>query len=241
MARVRSTTVLLVAGLGDGGHVWREVAPVLAERYDVITVDNAARSTIGELAADAASVLDGPAHVVGISMGGYVALTLALARPELVQSLVLIATGAGGPGHEWRSREVSVAFAEAYGLPPEEYTRRTLPYTLAPGWPESNPERYEAMVAAQLEHPTSPETIAAHAQACFRFYDEGREVEGIPVPALVVHGELDLIVPVGNGRRLARRLPHAEYVELPGRGHDLVREAPKEVAALIAGFLDGLA
>jgi pimeloyl-ACP methyl ester carboxylesterase len=62
-------------------------------------------------------------------------------------------------------------------------------------------------------------------------------VEHIRVPTLVVHGDQDLIVPVGNGRRLAERLPYAEYVELPGRGHDLVREAPGEIAALITQFL----
>src|SRR6266550_1866435 len=59
-----------------------------------------------ELAQDAAEILDGrTADVVGLSMGGYVALTLALSRPDLVRSLVLIGTGAGGPDRVPRSEE----------------------------------------------------------------------------------------------------------------------------------------
>ena len=57
------------------------------------------------------------------------------------------------------------------------------------------------------------------------------------MPALVVHGSDDRVVPVENGRRLAARLPAADYVELPGYGHDLAQEAPDELAALVDAFL----
>ena len=85
--------------------MWRYVAPALARGRRVITFDNRgtgrspgpARSSIHDLAADAAAMLDGAADVVGLSMGGYVALTLALSEPALVRSLVLAGTGAGGP------------------------------------------------------------------------------------------------------------------------------------------------
>jgi pimeloyl-ACP methyl ester carboxylesterase len=133
---------------------------------------------------------------------------------------------------------VRAAFADAFGRPPAEYVRLTTPYTLGPGWPEANPERYAEILAGWLERPTPYETIAAHVDACYRFYDEGCAVESIDVPALVVHGECDRIVPVENGRRLAERLPRAEYVELPGRGHNLMLEDPEAFAALACDFLE---
>jgi 3-oxoadipate enol-lactonase len=63
-------------------------------------------------------------------------------------------------------------------------------------------------------------------------------VERIEAPALVVHGTEDVIVPVENGRRLAARLPNAEYLELEGAGHNLSLEDPEGLAAIVLEFLD---
>jgi pimeloyl-ACP methyl ester carboxylesterase len=62
-------------------------------------------------------------------------------------------------------------------------------------------------------------------------------VEQLDVPALVVHGDEDLIVPVENGRMLAARLPNARYVELPGRGHNVPLEDPDTFNRLVLDFL----
>jgi 3-oxoadipate enol-lactonase len=238
--------LLLIAGLGQGTWVWRDVAAALKNERHVIAfeargtgalTDVPARERVAEMAADAAAELDGPAHVLGASMGGYVALTLALARPEVVRSLILVATGGGGPGRVPRPRHVAAAFNEALGLPHEEFGRRTMPYTFSAGWADANPLRFEELLAARLERPTPYETIEAHARACYRFYDAGCEAERIDVPALVVHGNEDLIVPVENGRRLAARLQNAKYVELPGRGHNVMLEDPEALVGLVRRFL----
>ena len=57
------------------------------------------------------------------------------------------------------------------------------------------------------------------------------------MPALVIHGSDDLIVPAENGRELARRLPNARYVELPGRGHNLMLQDPETFTELVLDFL----
>src|SRR5262249_3039964 len=171
-------TLLLHQGLGQGSWAWRFQVPVFGRRFRTIVFDTrgTGRSQvpdepygIDDLAEDAAGILDGrAAHVVGFSMGGYVALTLALTRPALVRSLVLAGTGAGGPDRVPRPAEVRAAFEAARGLPPEEQRRTTLPYTLSAGWPEAHPERFEEIVAASLEDPTPPETLDAHIAACYR-------------------------------------------------------------------------
>ena len=58
------------------------------------------------------------------------------------------------------------------------------------------------------------------------------------MPALVIHGSEDLIVPTENGRELARRLPNARYVELEGRGHNLMLQVPETFNELVLDFLD---
>ena len=239
--------LLLIEGLGQGMWAWREQVPVFAQDFRTIAFDTrgTGRSpapgepySIADLAEDAAGLLAGrAAHIVALSMGGYVALTLALARPELVRTLVLAGTGAGGSDRVPRPPHVRKAFAAALGLPLPEFGRQTMPFTFAPGWTERNPERFEEILAARLEHPTSYETIEAHANACYSFYSESHPVERIEAPALVVHGEEDLIVPVENGRMLAARLPNGRYVELRGRGHNLPLEDPEAFNRLVLDFL----
>jgi 3-oxoadipate enol-lactonase len=241
--------LLLVEGLGQSMWAWREQIPVFAQRFRTISYDTrgTGRSPvpnepygIDDLAQDAADVLDGrAAHVVALSMGGYVALTLALARPELVRSLVLAGTGAGGPDRVPRPQHVRDAFATSVGLPYGEYGRRTMPLTFSSGWTKRNAERFEGILAARGEHPTPDKTLEAHIQACYGFYARGCEVERIEAPALVVHGDEDLIVPVQNGRTLASRLPNARYVELHGVGHNLQLEVPETFNELVLEFLDG--
>ena len=240
--------LLLIEGLGQSMWAWREQIPVLAEHYRTIAFD--ARGTgrspipeepygIDELAQDAADILGGrSAYVVGLSMGGYTALTLALARPELVRSLVLAGTGAGGPDRVPRPQAVRDAYAAAIGLPFDEYGRTTMPLTFSPGWTERNPERFEELLAARGEYPTPDVTLDAHLRACYRFYDRGCEVERVDAPALVLHGDADVIVPVENGRMLASRLPNARYVELSGRGHNVQLEDPATINRLVLEFLE---
>jgi 3-oxoadipate enol-lactonase len=223
--------------------------PLLDGERMVITYDNLgtgllndrpARTSIAELAEDALAQVDEPADVLGLSMGGYVALTLALTEPARVRSLVLAGTGAGGPDRVRRPAHVAAAFTAALGLPHEEFGRRTMPYTFSPGWTNANPERFEEILTARLEHPTPYETIEAHANACYGFYAQACEVERIEAPALVIHGADDFIIPVENGRRLAARLPNAEYVELAERGHNLPLEDPNTFAELVLRFLSRL-
>jgi pimeloyl-ACP methyl ester carboxylesterase len=241
--------LLLIEGLGQSMWAWREQVPVFAPRYRTIAFDTRGTGRsyvpdepygIDELAEDAADILDGrAARVVGLSMGGYVALTLALARPELVHSLVLAGTGAGGRDRVPRQQAVRDAFAAAIGLPFDEYGRRTMPMTFAHGWTERNPERFEEILADRLEFPTPEKTLEAHLEVCYGFYARGCEVERIDAPAVVLHGDEDLIVPVENGRMLASRLSNARYVELTGRGHNLPLEDPETFNRLVLEFLEG--
>jgi 3-oxoadipate enol-lactonase len=246
-ARELKPPVLLIPGLGQGAWAWRWVEPLLSQSRRVVAVDHRgtgllserpARRSIAELAEDALAHVDEPVDVVGLSMGGYIALTLALSDPAMVRSLVLAGTGAGGPDRVPRPPEVAAAFTSALRLSYAEFTRETLPYAFSSAWPAANPERFEAVLAARLERPASYATIEAHAEACYAFYRAGCEVERIDAPALVVHGTEDLIVPVENGRRLAERLPNAEYVELEGRGHNLPLEDPEGFAAIVLRFLE---
>ena len=243
--------LLLIQGLGWSKWGSRAQWPAYAERRRVLAFDNRGTGlsakppgpyTIEELADDAASVLDsrglGRADVYGHSMGGFIALTLALRRPELVRSLVLVGTGPGGPDHEPLPRETLEIWLSVVGLPIDEAIRRTFPTSLTPGWPAEHRDEYEEWLAARLDPPTPPECWWAQFNGSRAYVEQGVSVEQIGVPALVVHGELDHVIPVANGRLLADRMPGAELVVLPEQAHVPMLEQPAAFAELICNFLD---
>jgi 3-oxoadipate enol-lactonase len=109
--------VLLIHGLGSSARDWEFQTPALAARYQVIAADlrghggsskPRGRYRITRFATDMAELLQGlaaaPAHVVGLSLGGMVALELALSRPDLVRSLVVINSGPAAPASTLRER-----------------------------------------------------------------------------------------------------------------------------------------
>lgn len=183
---------------------------------------------IDDMAEDAAGLLDalaiGSAHVVGASMGGFIAQTLALRHPNRVRSLSLMMTSTG---------------SHRVGRP----RTRVL---LALGRPRRGTNRQEAVAAvvATLEmigspaYPTDPTYLAELAG---RSYDRSHDVAGfgrqlgailsqpdrtaqlrsITVPTVVIHGLSDPLVAPSGGRALAAAIPGARFVGLPGAGHDL--------------------
>lgn len=239
--------LLLIQGLGYATWAWRYQLEPFSRRFRTIAFDNrgTGRSekppgpySIEQLADDAADVLAGrQAHVLGFSMGGYVAQTLALRRPELVERLVLCGTGSGGPRNVDLPRSTQEAWEANAHLPPAEYARATMHLSFAPGWAEEHPELLEELLAARLEFPTPPEAWRAQYDACWDFVERVTPLERIGAPTLVLHGEADRIVPFDNARHLVDRIPHAELVSFPGAGHLLFLEQPQRFTDSVLEFL----
>lgn len=243
--------LLLISGLGYSSWCWQELREALAPQFRVITFDNrgtgrsdkpAGPYSIAMLADDAAQVLDhcgiARAQVMGHSMGGYVALTLALRHPEKVRSLTLISTSPGGSETEPVPVATQTAWQEAAALPPAQYARASMPHSFSQGWPEKNPERFERILKQRLEFPTPMDCWLAQYQACVGYVMQGVDVSRIQVPALVIHGTDDRVVPYHNGQLLVSRLPESRFISLPGSGHLPYLEDPLGFAGLIREHLE---
>ena len=248
----RGQTVLLIHGLGYAA--WAGVPlrnHLVGAGYRYLTFDNrgTGRSdkpqgpyTIRQLADDAVAVLAAQAkpsvHVIGYSLGGYVALQLALSHPALVKSLTLIATSAGGAGATDVPEATRETWRAAAGGSAEEFARATMPLSFRPRWTESHPEAFEAILTARLEQPTPEHAWQAQYDAGARHLASGLDVRRIRVRSLVLHGTNDRVVPHANGVHLASLLPHAQFHALDGAGHLSWFEEPATVAAEIVEVLE---
>ena len=239
--------LLLLTGLGYAIWSWQRQLPDWSQRFRCIAVENrgTGRSpkppgpySIEQMADDAAEMLDGRhAHVAGFSMGGYIAQTLALRHPELVERLVLVCTATGGPDVTPTPEETTAVWEANAGRPAHEFARATMPLSFRPGWAEEHADEFEELLAQRLEFPTPPACWRAQYDACLEWGARVTPVEEIEAPTLVVHGDADRIVRYEYGIELARRIPGARFETFADGGHLLFLEAPERFNPLVEEFL----
>jgi 3-oxoadipate enol-lactonase len=247
----RGEPLLLITGLGYASWCWLELRAALRQGFDLVAFDNRGTGRSGKpegpysipmMADDAAALLESlglaSAHVLGHSMGGYIALTLALRHPAKVRSLVLVGTGPGGPDAQPIPEETQKAWDAARGKPAVEYARTTMPRSFAPGWTDAHPAEFDRILARRLEFPTPPPQWLAQYNACVDYYTTGIDVSRIGCPTLVIHGQQDRVVPHHNGVLLAQRMPRATLVSLPQGGHLPMLEDPPGFAARVRQHLE---
>ncbi|MCC6216922.1 MAG: alpha/beta fold hydrolase [Polyangiaceae bacterium] len=224
-------TWVLVMGLGGRAADWGEAFPhALAREGRVVLLDNRGTGassqpdtpwSLEDMASDVLAVLDdldlGRASVLGLSMGGMIAQELALAHPERVERVVLMSTHAGGPQPE-RPPEIVALFLPPRGTSMETITRDALRLITGPGFADAHAPIVEELVRRALAQPTPKRTFLAQVQAILSS-DRRERLGALGPPALVIHGTDDPLIPVEAGRELARLIPGARLVELPGCGH----------------------
>lgn len=192
------------------------------------------RFAIADLADDVAAVLDhlriDRAVLVGLSMGGYVALAFAAKHPRRLLGLALSDTRAGADGPEARAnRDKDIELVRTQG--PAALVEKQLPRLLAPAAPQ--PLRDQVRLLGQQ----APETLIAALQALRDRPDRGDELARITCPTLVLVGTEDVITPPSEAAALATAIPRAVLVELSGAGHLASLETPTPFAQAITGFL----
>jgi 3-oxoadipate enol-lactonase len=242
--------ILLVMGLGGRAADWgSHFVSELAQRHRVVRFDNRGtgastkpRTTwsMRDMVDDAAHVLDvagiDKAHVIGISMGGVIAQMFALTHPERVDHLVLISTYAGGRKMESPQPDASDVFVFPTGVPRDEIVRDRMRRITAPGFATAHPEIVEELVQLALLQPTPMRTFGAQLQAILEAPLVDR-ISEIRAPTLIVHGDCDPLIPIGNGRAIHERMPHARFHVLEGCGHLPMWEMPDAFTRTVVDFL----
>ena len=248
-------TVVLIPGLGYNGWMWHKMIPGLAEQFQVISIDNRGSGlsdkppgpyTTQMLAADVIALLDAfgerKAHIVGHSMGGFVAQAIAIDYPERVDKLVLAATNFGGPHHVPITPQAMAVLTDVSGEPLERL-RRGIVISTAPGFAERKAEFVESWVQYRAAHPIDPAGYQAQLAIGLGLLSEAASFEHklgrVTAPTLILFGEHDAVVPPANAELLASKLPNARVEILPYAGHFFPFETPQAANQVIADFLLG--
>ena len=248
----RGAPLLLIEGLGYASCMWFKQLPALASRYQVVVFDNRGVGdsdkpdepySIAQMADEAAGVLEGlgigPAHVLGVSMGGMIAQELALRRPELVRGLVLACTTLGGRAAVPMAPETMRSmFALRQDLPTHEALLLAMKFAVSPAYFRDAQDELRQIVAWRLEQPT-PRHAWMRQWEAGAAHDAAERAHKITAPTLILSGDEDLIVPVENAHLLAERIPNARLEIFPG-GHLFFVEQADAFNSAVLRFLDEL-
>lgn len=235
--------MLFLHGLGSSADDWVLQTPAFSPYFQTITVDLRShgqsafrgRLTIPQMAEDVAQVLaalGGPAHVVGLSMGGCVALALGILHPEQVRSLTLVNTfahyqPAGGAG---LARLLRRLWLLAFG------SREAMAAFIAQGlFPK--PEQAPLRAAAVASLSRNPREVYFQAMLAIRRFDARRGLGTLQRPALVVIGDRDTTVARAAGEALAAGLPAARRLLIADSGHATPLDQPAVFNAAVLDFL----
>jgi len=244
--RGQGTPVLLVMGHRFSSEMWYPILPALTAAHRTVWFDNRGtglsdtvrKFTFADLAADAFAVMDAAglaqAHIFGVSMGGAIALEMAMRQPARVKTLVLGCTG--------------ILTADKPRMPAIMRTLYHLP-TWFLRWLMSgrrgdagygsaaSPERIALDQAMLAKDRFTVPGVIAQAAAVAGHSTTLEAVAALAMPSLVLHGDEDTVVPLGWGAELAEVLPDSRFVKLEGSGHNFLVAAGEQATAAVLDFM----
>lgn len=236
--------VLLLNSLGADLSMWDRVAARLSERYQVVRFDarghggssaTPAPYDMETLGGDALALLDelgvSRAHVMGISLGGMLAMWIAGRHPERVDRLVLASTAARiGTTELWQARADAVRTGGTAAVAAAVMER-----FFSSGFREAQPS-----VVARFESSLEGFPAEGYVGACLALRDADlvAEVRTIAAPTLIVAGTADVSTPVAELRRLHEEIVGSRLVVIDGAGHLSAVEQPESFTDAVERFLD---
>jgi pimeloyl-ACP methyl ester carboxylesterase len=253
--------LLLIMGLAADSTAWMFQIPEFAAKYRTIVFDNrgvgrsskpAGPYTIHEMADDAAGLLDAlhvpRAHVVGVSMGGMIAQELALRHPERVHGLVLACTYPEPDADIERNRRFSVqqlggSITEGGGVQidlkainPMDFLQQLLPMVFNQAFIANELPKLLQVFSGALQYGFSMEAILGQVGAVMSHKATDR-LGRITAPTLVITGDADRLIPPANSDILAKGIPGAKLVKIPGGSHGFNFETPEVFNRAVLEFL----
>ena len=184
---------------------------------------------LADMAADGIGLLDelgiARAHIVGASMGGMIAQTMAARHGEQVLSLVSIMSSTGSRWSGQPAPRILPVFLQKPAASKEDYQERIVKLFALVGSPEfeRDDDELRELAGTSWDRGIDPAGFARQLGAIIASGHRGADLRQIRVPTLVIHGKSDRLVRPSGGRATARAIPDARLELIDGMGHDLPR------------------
>ncbi len=240
----RGESLVMIAGGGGGVASLLPRILLFTQDYQVVIFDNRGIGqsdtpdmpyTMEMYTDDMAGLLDAvgikSAHVYGESAGGALAQYFAIRHPQKVKSLILVSTTCRATLVSEEGRRTTAAKVEMT----EELARTIVNLALSKEFIDKNPVITQRMTEGFMKRPP-PTPGYIRSQEAFYTTNTYELLPEIRVPTLVIHGDADRLIPVGNAHVLASRIPHAELKIFKNVGHFFI-EAPGERDMVVLDFL----
>lgn len=244
-------SLIVLKGLGHTIRHWLGFDRILAKHFQVITIEHRGigrsqarlswRHSIFDLAGDLKLVCDHlkvkQAHILGLSMGGMVALAFACAYPQRCRSLIVANTSIAGLRSPRISARAVLRLARSC-LQPDRMLKEFSELLHDPGLGEAKRQRLIEQWKKILEKEHIPvKSVAKHLLAAARF-DPQTNLRNLKVSTLILYGPNDQFVPAINSFRLHRLIPKAELVKINDAGHELTTDKPQATLKAIVKFTE---
>lgn len=239
--------LLLVNGIGATGDLFHPIRRHLTDRetiaFDAPGVAGSPATLLPPTMRQLARIVDRLAgelghdqvDVLGLSWGGALAQELAHRHSSRVRRLVLAATMSGWTGFPGRPAALAILMSPARYYSPS-YLRKVAP-TLYGGGIVDKPDLLDEHASQRKLHPPS-ELGYLYQLSAIQRWTSLPWLHRLPQPTLVLAGDDDPIVPLGNGRQLARRIPNGQLHTVEGGGHLFLFVRAEEMADVLQNFLD---
>jgi pimeloyl-ACP methyl ester carboxylesterase len=181
--------------------------------------------TLGDMADDCCAVLDAAgvtrAHVLGISLGGFVVQRMAIDHPERMLSMTSVMSSTGDPDVGWPSEESATRLTIAAPTDREGWVQHQLDGFTVCGSPGAFDEtRERRKYERQYDRSFDPDGRARQMMAAIADGSRSEELRNVRVPTLVMHGSHDTLIDPTGGERTAQVIPGSRLVIVDGQGHD---------------------
>jgi pimeloyl-ACP methyl ester carboxylesterase len=244
--------VVLIMGSSAGGRVWtmHQTPELNRSGYETVTFDNRGITPsdvppgdycLADMVADTRGLIEslrlGPCHIVGTSMGAMIAQELAIVSPELVRSMVLMATRARSDVIRRSQSEADrVLLDSGIRLPPKYAATRAVIEMLSPA--TLNDDRAVTGWLEIFELAGNGTTARGQATVLSGQEDRRPALRDLTVPCRVIAFTDDLVCPPHLVAEVADAIPDCDFVEIPDCGHLGYLERPEAVNSAIVEFLD---